>query len=236
MIYIKCTENKDLIITVNGTIYRGENLNQKITFLLPRVIDEVSVAASTVYLTYVHSDESADVVALELDSMPYNNDYLQYTIPVVCEMTKHSGDVCLWLQLYSGDHNSPIVAKTGECTLRIHESRSTDDCLSDSTISAIYKMQEEFDERLDALELASGAGDTEAAQNIIAELKASIAVKADRLAYDDATRKLRLLSGDTPLDEVTVPSDDFTSMYDDTWSSMIESAVNESNNSDWEEM
>ena len=35
MIYIKLDESMNLVMTVNEPIYRGDNLNQKIVYLIP---------------------------------------------------------------------------------------------------------------------------------------------------------------------------------------------------------
>lgn len=46
MIYIKLNSEMDLAITVNVPIYRGDNLANKITYLIPESVGELSVEAS----------------------------------------------------------------------------------------------------------------------------------------------------------------------------------------------
>lgn len=41
MLYIKLDDDMDLTITVNEPIYRGDNLNQKITYLVPKLVNEI---------------------------------------------------------------------------------------------------------------------------------------------------------------------------------------------------
>ena len=51
MIYIKLDESMNLVMTVNEPIYRGDNLNQKIVYLIPLQVGEVDMLAATPYLT-----------------------------------------------------------------------------------------------------------------------------------------------------------------------------------------
>lgn len=46
MIYIKLDSEMDLAITVNAPIYRGDNLANKITYLIPESVGELNVEAS----------------------------------------------------------------------------------------------------------------------------------------------------------------------------------------------
>ena len=49
MIYIKLDESMNLVMTVNEPIYRGDNLNQKIVYLIPLQVGEVDMLAATPY-------------------------------------------------------------------------------------------------------------------------------------------------------------------------------------------
>lgn len=56
MIYIKLDESMNLVMTVNEPIYRGDNLNQKITYLIPLQVGEVDMLTATPYLSYIRAD------------------------------------------------------------------------------------------------------------------------------------------------------------------------------------
>lgn len=43
MIYIKLDDSMNLVITVNEPIYRGDNLNQKIIYLIPLQVGEIDM-------------------------------------------------------------------------------------------------------------------------------------------------------------------------------------------------
>lgn len=83
MFYIKLDENMDLIITAKTPIYRGDNLNQKIVYLIPTQVEEIDMASATVYLLYIRADGVADVVSLEPMEEKYNETYFQYTFPLI---------------------------------------------------------------------------------------------------------------------------------------------------------
>ena len=43
MIYIKLDENMNLGITVNEPIYRGDRMNQKAIYLIPKTVGEIDI-------------------------------------------------------------------------------------------------------------------------------------------------------------------------------------------------
>lgn len=102
MLYIKLDDDMSLVITVNEPIYRGDNLSQKITYLIPTVVGEIDMLTASVFLSYVRADGVADVVVLDRSETPYNESYFQYTFPINCKLSKYPGEVCTWIQIYSG--------------------------------------------------------------------------------------------------------------------------------------
>ena len=127
MIYIKLDDSMNLVITVNEPIYRGDNLNQKIIYLIPLQVGEIDMLTATPYLSYICADGVADIVRLERQSEKYKEAYYQYVFPVSCRLTKFPGEVCSWLQIFSGTPSNPTIAKSGECLLYVEESKNMDD-------------------------------------------------------------------------------------------------------------
>lgn len=140
MLYIKLDDDMNLVITVNEPIYRGDNLSRKITYLVPTMVGEIDMLTASVFLNYIRADGVADVVVLERSEEPYNDSYLQYTFPVNCKLTKYPGEVCTWMQIYTGTPSNPVVAKSGECMLQIQESKNMDDYLCDHQMTALYQL------------------------------------------------------------------------------------------------
>ncbi len=181
MFYIKL-EDRALIPTITEPIYRGDNLNQKIRFLIPHDVDDIEVATAMLYLCYVRADGVADVAVLERDEADYNETYYQYAFPVDCKLTKYPGEVCAWLNIYNGDVSQPMVAKTGEVVLRVQDSKNMDDYLCDHQISALYTLQKSTNSSVETI-------------------RAAIDKKADGLVYDVDTKKLWLESGGKKIGE-----------------------------------
>lgn len=123
MIYIKLDESMNLVMTVNEPIYRGDNLNQKIVYLIPLQVGEVDMLAATPYLSYIRADGVADIVRLERTGEKYKEAYYQYVFPVSCRLSKYPGEVCTWLQIFSGTPSNPTIAKSGECLLYVEDSK-----------------------------------------------------------------------------------------------------------------
>lgn len=131
MFYIKLENDESLVVTVKEPIFRGENLNQKIIYLIPPMIDDIDVTSSRVYLNYVRADGVPNVVKLEAMMSKYNEKYYQYTFPINCAMTNVAGNVCTWLHFIPVS-SEQIVAKTGECILTIQDSKNIGDCDNDN--------------------------------------------------------------------------------------------------------
>ncbi len=180
MFYIKLDNSMDLVITAREPLYRGDNLNQKITYLIPYQVGDIDMASAYVYLNFVRSDGVADVVTLERLEEPYNDSYYQYTIPVTCKLTSYPGEVCTWMQIYSGSPSAPIIAKTSECMLQIQDSKNIDDYICDHQLTALYQIHKRLNDKLEQME---------------AQLQENLTQKADGLLYDEDNRNLQLTSG-----------------------------------------
>ena len=133
MFYIKLEKDESLVVTVKESIFRGENLNQKIIYLIPTMIDDISVADSRVHLNYIRADGIPNVVQLEALDVQYNEEYCQYTLPVDCKITSVAGSVCTWLH-FTPNSSEQIVAKSGECDLIIQDTKDIGDYDEDNTI------------------------------------------------------------------------------------------------------
>lgn len=223
MIYIKLGDDMDLAVTVNGPIYRGDNLSRKIIYLIPMQVGEVDMLTAVPYLTYVRADGVADIVRLDRQDAKYKEAYYQYTLPISCRITKCPGEVCTWLQIFSGSPSAPVIAKSGECLLYVEDSKNMDDYMCDHQVSALYAMQKEID-----------AG--------IENMTSALATKADGLDYDKNKRELTLKAGDTAIgNSVIVPSDDYADQIskdgDSTWDDMTSSGDDADQGGEtWEQM
>lgn len=146
MFYIKLESDMSLVITVREPIYRGDNLNQKIRYLVPLTVGDIDMQTAFVYLSYIRADGAADVVCLERMEEKYNESYYQYILPVTCKLTKCAGQVCTWMQIYAGSPSNPEISKSGECILQIEDSKNMDDYFCDHQVTAIYQMQKQMEE------------------------------------------------------------------------------------------
>ena len=139
--YIKLDEGMNLVVTVNDAIYRGDNLNRKIIYLIPLTVGEIDILTAKVYLSYIRADGVPDIVILERMDEKYKESYYQYTLPVTYKLTKYPGEICTWLQIYTGTPSNPTISKSGECMLYVQESKNMDECLCDHQVTALYQLQ-----------------------------------------------------------------------------------------------
>lgn len=183
MFYIKLDENMDLVTTVREPLFRGDNLNRKIVYLIPLTVGDIDILNAYVYLNYVRADGVADVVTLERMEEKYNESYCQYTFPVTCKLTKYPGEVCTWMQIYTGTPSNPTIQKTGECMLQIQDSKNMDDYICDHQLSAIYALQKQ----------------AETTGSNVDTIRVEMEKKGDNLVYDSENKILQMSSNGNPV-------------------------------------
>lgn len=211
MFYIKLDENMDLVITKREPIYRGDNLNQKITYLVPLMVGEINPETAYLYLSYVRADGTPDIVVLERLEEKYNESYYQYTLPVTCKLTRYAGEICTWLQIYSGDLANPAISKSGECVLHVQESKNMDDYFSDEQMTALYQLNKKMETSL-------------------GDMQDTIETKADDIIFDEDGSTIQLSSGGTPIGEKVVIN------TSDKWTNIGDTENEETANYLWEQM
>ena len=256
MFYIK-VEDRALIPTITEPVYRGENLNQKIRFLIPHTVDDVDIATSLLYLCYVRADGVADIEVLTKDPVDYSDTYYQFAVPVDCKLTRFAGEVCMWINIYNGDASKPAIAKTNEYILRVQDSKNMDDYLCDHQLTALYQIHKSLNDSMkdteervndtmktmedtvtDNIQKVNEAMDKLAddVDEDIAAVQADVKKRANSLTYDEKYRKLQLLADDEKIGtEVTVPGDNYGSETDDEWTDMTTPGEGEGDTY-WEDM
>ena len=183
MFYIKLEDDMSLVVTVRESIHRGDNLNQKIRYLLPMTVGEIDMLTACVYLNYIRADGTPDIVQLERLEDTYNESYFQYVFPITCKLTKCAGEACTWLNIFAGTASNPTIAKSGECVLRIEDSKNMDDYFCDHQITALYALQKQ----------------AEVADASTQEIKAEVEKKGDNLVYDAEKKILQMSSDGKPV-------------------------------------
>lgn len=146
MTYITLAPDNQLLVTKSSTIYRGDNMNTSITFLIPTRVDNIDMETATVLLSSIRADGEPDMVILERSAEKYGDSHYQYVLPVTCKLSRYPGRICMWLQFCDGKSCHPTVAKTGECFITIHESKSLDNCLHDHQLTAMYQLKKRLDQ------------------------------------------------------------------------------------------
>ena len=189
MFYIKLDANNDLVVTQREAIYRGDNLNRKIIYLIPFQVGEIDPLTAFFYLSYIRPDGIADVVTLERMEERYNESYYQYTFPelINCKLTKFPGEVCTWLQIYSGDPSDPVISKSGECNLHIQESKNMDDYLCDHQVTAIYQFHKDLDKTV------TEVGET------VEQVATALESKADNIVFHSEDNTIQLTAAGEPV-------------------------------------
>ncbi len=130
----------------------------------------------------------------------YNELYYQYTLPVTSKLTRYPGEICMWLQVYSGPANKPSVSKSSECILPILASTDMDEYISDRNLGLIYSMQRQMEDKIERAEEVLGARIDETN----ASLEEGLARKADNVVFNEEDGSLQLMSGDEPIGDAII--------------------------------
>lgn len=201
MFYIKLDTGMNLVVTSREAIYRGDHLNQKLTYLIPMKVGNIDIATAALYLSYIRADGTADVDLLNRQEELYNESYYQFTMPVTSKLTRYAGPVTTFLTIYAGRYNAPIVAKSGECILHIHASTNMDDVVTDHNLSLVYSMQRQMEDKVEKAE-------TELNERID-KTDEAVAGKADNIFFDKENSTIQLVSTIEIKDEEGNPTGEF---------------------------
>lgn len=201
MLYIKLDESMNLVITQNEPIYRGDHMNQKITYLIPIMVGDIDMLTATVYLSYIRADGTADIALLVREDEPYNERYYQYHLPVTSTLSRYAGEICTFLQIFSGPPNCPVVAKSGECMLQVIDSKNMDEYISDRNLRLIYEMQRYMEDKVEKAEAALNERIDKTNENVDA--------KANNIVFNEENSTIQLVSRVEILDEEGVPTGEF---------------------------
>lgn len=227
MIYIKLDEDMNLVITENEPIYRGDHLNQKITYLLPTTVGDIDILTATVYLSYIRADGTADIALLVRDEETYRERYYQYHLPITSTLSRYAGEIVTFLQIFSGPPCHPVIAKSGECLLRVIDSKNMDEYITDRHLRLIYEMQRYMEDKVEKAEATLAER--------IAKTDEAVAAKADNIVFNEEDSTIQLVStieikdeeGNTTGEFEKVPLGDPIFVRADTSKGILDMVINE---------
>ena len=223
MIYIKLDEDMCLTITRNEPIFRGDVMSRRITYLIPQMVGDIDMLTATVYLSYIRADGTADIVLLKRSDEKYNENYFQYTLPITSTLSRYAGEVCTWLQIYSGPPRHPVIAKSRECVLQILASKNMDEYISDRNLSLIYMMQRHMEDKIEKTETL-----------LEERIDAGLASKADNIIFHEEDSTIQLVSTKVVTDEEgneeiqQIPLGDRIFVRADTNANISDAGINDS--------
>ena len=151
---IKMTGDKQLLVTVPSTIYRGENNADLLTFYVPANYDGHNIAEYEATLRYVRPDGTGTFENLSFAQSPYP-DYVELSTKAKSQFTSQAGTVYVWLTFL--DANNSIVLKTGEAAINIAENKDIHDYFDPEDLDQfdrIFLRLEQLDsEKADSVDL-----------------------------------------------------------------------------------
>lgn len=226
MIYIKLDESMNLCMTKKQPIYRGDHLNRTITYLIPMTVGNIDMLRATVYLSYIRADGTADIALLVREDEPYNDRYYKYHLPITCTLSRYAGEICTFLQIFSGPPRRPTIAKSSECFLQVIDSKNMDEYITDRNLRLIYEMQRYMEDKVEKAE--------KALNERIDKTDEVVAAKADNIIFNEEDSTIQLVSTIPVLDEegnivelTQVPLGDPIFVRADTARGIINMEINE---------
>ena len=150
---------------------------------------------ATVYLSFIRADGTADIALLVREEEPYNERYYQYHLPVTSTLSRFPGEICTFLQIFSGPPRCPVVAKSGECMLRVMDSKNMDEYITDRNLRMVYEMQRYMEDKVEKVESTLNERIDKTDKNVDA--------KADNIVFDEENSTIQLVSTVKTVNEET---------------------------------
>lgn len=116
MYTILMKDDKSLVATHRETIYQGENLVDKVQFLLPETHDGLSLADYKVVLKYIDQGNQFNYEVLARDVELYKGK-LSYILPVTTNLTRFAGNIVFRLSVVPADSTDIVsqeIMKSGK--------------------------------------------------------------------------------------------------------------------------
>lgn len=166
MFYVMLDRSMNLVVTMKEPIYRGDNLNQKLHYLVPKKVGDIDMIDATIYLNLILPNGIANIIKLDRKAESYNESYFEYVLPVDLSLSRIAGDIRTWMHICQNLKDETAVAKSGECILHILESGNIDQSVGDQTITALQQIQSELNARIDCVDDALHTLEKTKADNI----------------------------------------------------------------------
>ena len=173
--YIKMNSDKNLIITIPTTIYRGENKADLITFLVPAQYGDINLADCAMMMRYILPDGTGKSEPLSYLPEMYK-DYLRFSTVANTRLTSDDGEITVWLTAFDADDG--VIFKTGEVIVTVEPSKDISGYLPQEDLDEIERLTAKVTELEDGM----------------AELDTR---KADNMTYDSDGKILQLTSNGT---------------------------------------
>jgi hypothetical protein len=120
MYTLKMNEDKELVTTQVRKLLQGENLVDKLRFLIPQKYGEIDITPYDVNLICVNQGNVGWSEKLHLASEKYNDEILCYYLPVDSKLTKYAGSIRLKLA-FSNDYGN--ILYTEEATILVEPTK-----------------------------------------------------------------------------------------------------------------
>lgn len=196
MYVMKLGTDKSLTTTIHAKIYQGEKNADTLVFLAPRKYENTNLADCDLMLRYILPSGYGKSEELEMDPIPYNENYYRYHLKVTTELTEVPGEIELWLTAI--DLNDNVVLKSDTAEIEILPTKNISDYFSPDDLDQLDRLS--------------------------AQVEMLSREKADGLTYDEAQRYLQLTADGVPIGNIViVPSDEFDDAAGDNWGDMDDS-------------
>lgn len=117
MYTIVMNQDKSLSQTEVTTLYQGENLVDKIRFLIPLKYGDLDLSEFSSKLKYIDQGNVIHLEGLELSEKLYKDCMLCYYLPIRSKLTKFAGDIAMQI---SFDKDGQNILHTSETIITIH--------------------------------------------------------------------------------------------------------------------
>lgn len=196
MYVMKLGVDKSLTTTIHAKIYQGEKNADTLVFLAPKKYENTNLADCDLMLRYILPSGYGKSEELEMEPIPYNDNYYRYHLKVTTELTEVPGEIELWLTAI--DMNDNVILKSDTAEIEIWPAKNISDYFSPDDLDQLDRLS--------------------------AQVEILSREKADGLTYDEDQRHIQLTADGVPVGNIiVVPSDDFNEDAGEDWGDMDDS-------------
>jgi len=143
---LRISPDKQLMPIISQKIYKNENNADKITLLIPELLNGYDMRDCTITIKFLNADDIGQDYIVVPEAEPYSG-YLKYAKSITTDITYLVGDVRLWIEVTNTD--DILVLKTNERIVEVLDSEDITVHLTPQNLDTLNQLKLDLDGKVD---------------------------------------------------------------------------------------